>query len=103
MKKTAMIYLKDNERKAVQKLFCTAHAMDYGYEILGNTTDLEEVKDCNIMLVSSASVITRDVNEYYSIERELKKKGIEIEVAIDGEHAGKYIDLALELYRKGRI
>ena len=103
MAKTAMIYLKDNDRKAAQKLFCTAHAIDCGYEILGETTDLKEVKDCNIMLVSSASVITRDVNEYYNIIRELKEKEIEIEVAIDNDSAGTYIDLALELYRKGRI
>lgn len=103
MAKTAIIYLKDNDRKAAQKLFCTAHAMDCGYEVLGETTDIKEVRDCSIMLVSSASVITRDVNEYYSIERELKEKGIEIEVAIDGDNAGQYIDMALELYRKGRI
>ena len=98
-----MIYLKENDRKAAQKLFCTAHAMDYDYEILGDTTNLEEVKDCDIMLVSSATMITRDVEEYYTIERELKEKGIRIEVALDNNNAGKYIDMALELYRKGRI
>lgn len=103
MKKTAIIFLKDNDRKAVQKLFCTAHAMDCEYEVLGSTTNLEEIRDCDLMLVSSASIITRDVNEYYTIERELKEKGVEIEVAIDGDKAGQYIDLALELYRKGRI
>ena len=103
MAKTAIIYLKDNDRKAAQKLFCTAHAIDYDYEILGDTTNLEEVKDCDIMLVSSATMITRDVEEYYTIERELKEKEIRIEVALDNNNAGKYIDMALELYRKGRI
>lgn len=103
MKKTAMIYLKENDRKAAQKLFCIAYAMDCGYEVLEETTSLEEVKDCDLMLVSSVSVITRDVEEYYNIEKELKKKGIEIEVAINEERAGKYIDMALELYKKGRI
>ena len=103
MKKTAIIYLKDNDRKAEQKLFCMAHAMDCGYEVLDETTDLKEIKNCDIMLVSSASIITRDVEEYYSIERELKKKGIEIEVVLDNSNTGKYIDMALELYRKGRI
>ena len=103
MAKTAIIFLKDNDRKAAQKLFCTAHAMDCGYEVLGETMNLEEVKNCDIMLVSSASMITRDVEEYYNIERELKGKEIEIEVAIDNSNAGKYIEMALELYRKGRI
>lgn len=103
MKKTAMIYLKENDRKAAQKLFCTAYAMDTGYEVLGDTTNIEEVKDCNLMLVASASMITRDVDEYYNIERKLKERDIEIDVAINDDRAGKYIDMALELYRKGRI
>lgn len=103
MAKTAMIYLKDNENKAAQKLFCYAYAVDCGYKMIGNTTDIEEVKDCDLMIVSSASIITRDVDEYYTIERRLKKRGIEIEIAIDDDRAGKYIDMALELYRKGRI
>lgn len=103
MKKTAMIYLKDNDRKAAQKLFCMAYAMDCGYEVLGETTNLEEVKDCDLMLAASASMITRDVEEYYQVEKQLKKNGIEIEIAINEERAGKYIDMALELYRKGRI
>ena len=100
---TAMIYLKDNDRKAAQKLFCTAYAVDCEYEIIGETTDIEEIKDCDFMIVSSASMITRDVDEYYNIERKLKKRGIEIEIALNDNRAGKYIDLALELYRKGRI
>ena len=98
-----MAYLKDNDNKAAQKLFCYAYAVDSGYKILGNTTDIEEVKDCDLMIVSSASMITRDVDEYYTIERKLKERGIEIEIAIDNDRAGKYIDMALELYRKGRI
>ena len=103
MTKTAIIYLKENDNKAAQKLFCYAYAVDCEYKILGNTTNIEEVKDCDLMIVSSVSMITRDVEEYYNIEKELKKKGVEIEVAIDNDNAGKYIDMALELYRKGRI
>ena len=101
--KIAMIYLKENEHKAAQKLFCYAYAVDCEYKIIGNTTDIEEVKDCDLMIVSSASIITKDVDEYYTIERKLKERGIEIEVAINDDRAGKYIDMALELYRKGRI
>lgn len=101
-KTEAMIYLKENDRKAAQLLFCKAYAMDMGYEVLGETTNLEEVDSCDLMLVSSVSMITRDEKEYRKIEKELKRKGIKIEEAI-GDGAGKYIDLALELYRKGRI
>lgn len=100
---TAIIYLKENDCKATQRMFCTAHAMDCGYEILGETTDLNEVQNCDLMLVASVSVITRDVVKYYTIEKELRKKGIRIEAAMDNNSVGKYIDMALELYRKGRI
>lgn len=99
----AMIYLKENDNKAAQRLFCYAYAADMGYEVLGETTDLKEVKNCNLMLAASASMVTRDVDEYYDIEKKLKKKGIGIEIAISDDRAGRYIDLALELYRKGRV
>lgn len=102
-KEEAMIYLKENDRKAAQKLFCMAYAMDMGYEVLGETTNLEEVKNCNLMLVASASMITRDRKEYEKIVKQLKKKGIRVEEAINDDRAGKYIDMALELYRKGRV
>lgn len=103
MTKTAIAYLKEDGNKDAQKLFCYAYAVDCDYKILGNVTNIEEVKDCDLMIVSSASMITRDVDEYYTIEKKLKERGIEIEVAINEERAGKYIDMALELYRKGRI
>jgi hypothetical protein len=98
-----MIYLKENEQKAAQRLFCHAYSVDCGYIVMGETTSIDEVDNCNVMLVASASMLTRDVDEYYKIEKKLKKKGIRIEVATSEDNAGRYIDLALQLYRKGRI
>lgn len=99
----AMIYLKENEQKAAQKLLCMFHATDYNYKVLGETTDLKEVKNCNVLIIASASVLTRDEKEYSKIEKELKKKGIKIEVAGSNGRAGEYIDMMLKLSRKGRI
>lgn len=99
----AMIYLKDNEQKAAQKLFCMFHATDYEYKVLGETTNLEEVKDCDVMIIASASVLTRDRKEYHKIEKELKEKGIKIEIAGSNGKAGEYIDMMLKLSKKGRI
>lgn len=99
----AMIYLKDNEQKAAQKLLCMFHATDYNYKVLGETTNLEEVKNCDVMIIASASVLTRDEKEYHKIEKGLKKKGIKIEVAGSNGKAGEYIDMMLKLSRKGRI
>lgn len=99
----AMIYLKENEQKAAQKLLCMFHATDYNYKVLGETTDIKEVKNCDVLIIASASVLTRDKKEYCKIEKELKKKGIKIEVAGSNGKAGEYIDMMLKLSRKGRI
>ena len=96
----AMIYLKENEHKAAQKLLCMFHATDYNYKVLGETTNLEEVKDCNVLIIASASVLIRDKKEYCRIEKELNKKGIKIEIAGSNGKAGEYIDIMLKLSRK---
>ena len=99
----AMIYLKENDRKAAQKLLCMFHATDYEYEVLGETTNLEEVKDCDVLLIASASVLTRDRMEYEKIKKELNKKGIKIEVSGENGRAGDYLEMMLQMSRKGRI
>lgn len=99
----AVIYLKDNEQKAAQKLFCYMWATEHNIKVLGETTDIKEIKNCNVMLIASASMLTRDVKEYYKIEKELKKKGIRIEVATSGDNAERYVDMMLKLSRKERI
>lgn len=100
---TAMIYLKENDRKAAQKLFCMAYAMDYGYEVLGDTTNLEDIKDCDVMIIAYEAMVSKDENEYKKIVKQLRNKGVKVECAINEDRAGRYIDMALELYRKGRI
>ena len=99
----AMIYLKENDQKAAQRLLCMFHATDYNYKVLGETTNLEEVKDCDVLIVASPSVLMRDEKEFRKIEKELKKKGIKIEVSGSNGKAGEYIDMMLRLSKKGRI
>lgn len=99
----AMIYLKENDRKAAQKLLCMFHAADYEYEVLGETTNLEDVKDCDVLLIASASVLTRNRMEYEKIERELNEKGIKIEVSGENGRAGDYLEMMLQMSRKGRM
>ena len=103
MKKTAMIYVKDNDRKAEQKFFCLAHCLDNEYEVLLTTSNIDEVDNCDVMVVASPEMISRDRIEYYVVLDDLKEKGVEVEiVSVDGD-AGKYIDYVTQLYVKGRI
>lgn len=99
-KSEAIIYLKDNDQKAAQKLLCYMYATDYNVDVLGETTDIEEVKGCNLMIIASASVLTRDVKEYHKIEKKLRKQGIGIQVATANGRAGKYMDMMLKLSKR---
>ena len=103
MRKTAMIYVKDNDRKAEQKFFCLAYCLDNEYEVLSTTNNLDEVDNCDVMVVASPEMISRDRIEYYVVLDDLKEKGVKVEiVSVDGD-AGKYIDYVTQLYVKGRI
>lgn len=103
MRKTAMIYVKDNDRKAEQKFFCLAYCLDNEYEVLSTTSNIDEVDNCDVMVVASPEMISRDRMEYYVVLDDLKEKGVKVEiVSVDGD-AGKYIDFVTQLYVKGRI
>lgn len=99
----AIIYLKDNEQKAAQKLLCYIYATEHNINVLGETTNIEDVKECDMVLVASPAMLTRDAKEYYKIEKELKKKGIKIQVATNGDNIGRYLEMMVRLSRKGRI
>lgn len=97
----AIIYLKDNEQKAAQRLLCYMYATENNVKVLNTTTDIEEVNDCDIMLIASPIVLTRDVKEYSKIENKLKKKGIEIRIATNEDNIGRYINMIVKMSRKG--
>lgn len=99
----AMIYLKENDRKAAQRLFCHIYATDHNINVIGETTNLEEIKNCDVMLIASASMLAGDGKEYHKIEKGLKKKGVGIEIAVNDGNAGRYIDMVTKLHLKGRI
>ena len=103
MSKTAMIYVKDNNRKAEQKFFCLAYCLDNEYEVLSTTNNIDEVDNCDVVVVASPEMISRDRIEYYIALDDLKENGVKVEiVSVDGD-AGKYIDYVTQLYVKGRI
>lgn len=92
----AIIYVRGN-REATQELICKAYAVENGYDVLYVTRDIDEVRNCNVLLISNHSRISRNSFEYYKIINNLKTKGIKVESVINPENADRYIDLITKL------
>lgn len=103
MKKAAVIYVKEGGREAAQEFFCRVHAFDNDYEVLYVTKNLDDVNLCDVLLVTNHSVISRNEIEYYGIVNDLKENGIELEVVITEESAGRYIDILTREFKKDRV
>lgn len=99
----AMIYLKENDKKAAQRLLCYMWATEHDVEVLGETTNIEEVDNCDVVLVASAPMLTRDAKEYYQIKNKLEKKGIRIEIVTNEDNADRYLEMMIQLSHNRRI
>ena len=95
----AVIYVRGN-KKEMQEMFCTLCAVERGYRVAFATDNLDDVKDCDILVVTSPSRINRNETEYYEIVNDFKKKGIEIEFAVDNENLIENLELAKQLLKK---
>ena len=96
--KKAIIYVRGN-KKEMQEIFCKLYALEQGYNILFATNDINEVKDCDILLISNPSRISRDNVKYYEIVNELKKKGIEVVSVTNQDGAEEHLFFAMDLLR----
>lgn len=99
--KRAMIYVR-GEAEAEQELFCSLHALERDYDIVGTVKDLEEVKNCDVLIVINASRISRKTEEYYTKVNEFKKRGINVEIAGTDENAGRFIELITMGFNKNK-
>lgn len=98
-KPVAVIYVRGN-KKEMQEMFCTLCAVERGYKVAFATDNLDDVKDCNILIVANPSRISRNESEYYKIVNALKEKGIKIEFAVDNENLIENLELAKEFLIK---
>lgn len=96
--KKAVIYVRGNKTE-MQELFCRIYASDKKYKVLFVTSDIKAVSNCDVLLVSSPSRISREQIEYYEIVNDLKEAGIEVEVVAIHDNAVDYLSLAKELLK----
>lgn len=98
-KPIAVIYVRGN-KKEMQEMFCTLCAVERGYKVAFATDNLDDVKDCNILIVTNPSRISRNETEYHEIANAFKEKGIEVEFAVDNENLIENLELAKEFLIK---
>lgn len=92
MSKTAVILIKDNESKAAQEFFARVYALENDLDVLYVTSDLNEVRDCDAMLVAKPFIISREQKKYYEIVNGLKEKGIETKIILNEDNVERFLD-----------
>lgn len=96
--KKAIIYLRGHNQEK-QEVFCRVYAADQGYKVLFVTTDIEAVQNCDVLLVSNLSRISRNRIECQIILNKLKKKGIEVVSVSSQDNIEETLWLTQELMR----
>ena len=98
--KTAIIYVKPNDKKAAQEFFCRLYAIENRYEVLSVIYNIEEIDYCDVLLIANPHVLSRNEIEYYGIVNDLKDNGIEVEIVINGNNAKRYIELINKEFKR---
>ena len=83
----AVIYVRghDKEAETAQELKCRMYAKDKGYEVVGVTRYIEDVKSCDVLLVANFSRISRKKMTFVKTYKLFKARGIRVESAT-GQH-----------------
>lgn len=74
----AIIYVRGKD-EGIQEMMCKLYANDKQYDVVGVVKNLDEVNNCDVLLVSHASRIGRDYIKYLQTARDLRDRGIKIE------------------------
>lgn len=77
-----VIYVRGQD-EGIQEMMCRLYANDKQYDVVNVVKNLEEVKDCDILLVSHVSRISRDYIKYLQAVGDLRDRGIKIESALN--------------------
>ena len=83
----AVIYVRghDEEAETPQEMKCKMYAKDKGYEVVGVTRYIEDVRQCDVLLVANFSKISRKQITFVQTYKLFKARGIRIESAT-GQH-----------------
>lgn len=77
----AIIYVR-GQNEGMQEMMCRLYANDKQYDVVGVVKNFEEVNNCDVLLVSHVSRISRDYIKYLQTISYLRDKGIKVESAL---------------------
>lgn len=78
----AVIYVRGQD-EGIQEIMCRLYAEDKRYDVVKVVKDINDAIDCDVLIVSHMSKISRNYIEYLHIANALRSKGIEIESALN--------------------
>ena len=83
----AVIYVRghDKETETAQEMKCKMYAKDKGYEVVDVTRHIEDVGQCDVLLVANFSRISRKQMTFVKTYKLFKARGIRVESAT-GQH-----------------
>lgn len=84
----AVIYVR-GQNEGIQEVMCRLYAEDKQYDVVKVVKNINDVSDCDLLLVSHVSKISRNYIKYLQTASMLRNKGIEIESALNGSKDNK--------------
>lgn len=93
----AVIYVR-GENEAAQELKCRAYADEKGYEVAYVTRHIEDVKQCDVLLVANFSRISRKQITFVKTYKLFKARGIRIENAIGRNDISEMFSVNNKIY-----
>lgn len=96
--KKAIIYVRGHN-KEMQEILCRLYAHDMGYKVLFVTTVIEAVYNCDVLIITNPSRVSRNSFAYHETANDLQEKGIEIEFATDHVNAVNNLHFAKQLLK----
>lgn len=78
----AIIYVR-GQNEGIQEIMCRLYAEDKEYDVVKVVKNINDAFDCDVLLVSHVSKISRNYIKYLQIVNALRNRGIEIEPALN--------------------
>lgn len=100
-RKTAIVYVRGNNEE-LQEMVCRIYAIDQGYRVLRTTRNLRDVAECDFLLVTNLSRISRNQYKYHESMNELKEKNVTVISVTSQDDVDDSISFAIDLFKSNK-